>query len=60
MFVLWRTTHEERWRSHAWNMFQAIVNSAKKEAGYASVYNVGEWPPSHKDSMPRYVTPVGI
>ncbi|KZV66310.1 glycoside hydrolase family 47 protein [Peniophora sp. CONT] len=53
MFVLWRTTRDERWRVHGWNMFQAIVRSARKDTGYASVLNVEEWPPSHKDSMPR-------
>ncbi|VDB99921.1 unnamed protein product [Peniophora sp. CBMAI 1063] len=56
MFVLWRTTHDVRWRTHGWNMFQAIVRSAKKDTGYASVSNVADWPPSHKDSMPSYFT----
>ena len=55
MFVLWRMTRDAHWRTHGWNMFQAIVKSAKKDSGYASVSNVAEWPPSHRDSMPRYV-----
>ena len=55
MFVLWRMTRDAHWRTHGWNMFQSIVKSAKKDSGYASVSNVAEWPPSHRDSMPRYV-----
>ncbi|KAI0035309.1 mannosidase [Vararia minispora EC-137] len=53
MFLLWRVTGQIRWRVHGWNMFRAIINSAKMQEGFASVFDVGVWPPSHTDSMPR-------
>jgi hypothetical protein len=53
MFYLWRVTGQVRWRMHGWNMFRSIVSAAKMEHGFASVFDVGVWPPTHIDSMPR-------
>ena len=55
LFVLWRTTGDEKWRERGYEIFLAIEKAAKTEMGYASVERVDAEMPKHMDDMPRCV-----
>ena len=55
LFVLWRTTGDEKWRERGYEIFLAIEKAAKMEIGYASVARVDAEMPYHMDDMPRCV-----
>ncbi|KAI0035311.1 glycoside hydrolase [Vararia minispora EC-137] len=56
LFLMWRLTHEERWRVHGWNIFRALEDFTRTSSGYASLRHVDQVPVVQKDSMPSYFT----
>ena len=53
-FVLWRTTHDPKYRDWAWEAFQAINTQCRMEAGYSGLRNVGIVPPAHDDTQQSF------
>ena len=53
LFVLYRTTREDRYRDMAWEVFQSIEKYCKVEHGYASLKDVND-PSSQLDDMPSF------
>ena len=53
-FVLWRLTHDKKYRDWGWEMFQAFEAKSKTESGYASVDDVTAENPVKDGSMPSY------
>ncbi|KAH7638376.1 hypothetical protein HUG17_2409 [Dermatophagoides farinae] len=39
-FIMWRLTHDNRYREYAWEAAQAIYEHCRTESGYAGIYNV--------------------
>jgi len=40
IYLLWRTTGDEKWRHRGWTIFESIERNARTEFGYASVTDV--------------------
>lgn len=55
MFVLWRTTKDQRWRDHGWEIWDAIDKKTRTSSGYASQNGVSGANPVPQESMPRCV-----
>jgi len=53
-FVLWRTTHDPKYRDWAWEAFQAIEKHCRMEAGYSGIRNVGSIPVVHDDTQQSF------
>lgn len=53
MYILWKTTGEQKWRERGWKIFESIEKYAKTEYGYASVDKVDTIPPQLINDMPR-------
>ena len=53
-FVLWRTTHDPKYREWAWEAFVAIRNICKVEGGYSGIHNVDQLPPAHDDTQQSF------
>ena len=53
-FVLWRLTHEQKYRDWGWEMFRAFEKHCKTQAGYASLDDVTLSHPNKVSSMPSY------
>ena len=53
-FVLWRLTHDKKYRDWGWEMFQAFEKHCKTEGGYAGLDNVVLKNPNKVSSMPSY------
>ena len=51
-FVLWRSTHDQKYRDWAWEAFQAIEKHCRVEAGYAGIKDVNN--PLHDDTMQTF------
>lgn len=52
-FILWRLTHDQRYREYAWQLVEAIQQNARTESGgYGSVKNVNELPTTQLDYQP--------
>lgn len=50
LFILWRLTHDPKWREHGWAIFEAIRTHARLDSGgYASVESVEELPVRYRD-----------
>lgn len=43
-FILWRLTHEPKYREYAWQLVMAIYEHCRTENGYAQVQNVNRVP----------------
>ncbi|KAI0272317.1 mannosidase [Gloeopeniophorella convolvens] len=54
IFLVWRMTHDERWRRYGWDIFRALEREARTPAGYGTVYSVALSPAAVQDSMPSY------
>lgn len=54
LFYLYRVTHDEKYRVHAWKMFQAIVRHCRTPAAYTSMADVTAVPPMPHNSMPSF------
>ncbi|KAI9229088.1 MAG: glycoside hydrolase family 47 protein [Piptocephalis tieghemiana] len=55
LFLLWRATGDVIWRERGWEVFQAIVRSAKlPTGGYATVINVNVDPSEHADTTETF------
>jgi mannosyl-oligosaccharide alpha-1,2-mannosidase len=54
MYILWRTTHETKWRDYGWAIFEAIEKHTRVKHGFASVQNAGATSPTHLDDMPSW------
>jgi hypothetical protein len=54
IFLMWRLTHDTRWRVHGWNILRALQAHSRTPSGFASLRRVGTLPADRKDSMPSY------
>ncbi|KZT25222.1 glycoside hydrolase family 47 protein [Neolentinus lepideus HHB14362 ss-1] len=54
LYLMWRTTGDERWRERAWGIFEAIERECKTATGYAVVKVVHQDPVVLGNSMPSY------
>lgn len=54
LFILWKTTSEEKWREMGWEIFQSIERSTRTQYGYAVVVDVFQSPAQLRDEMPSY------
>ncbi|KAF7974676.1 hypothetical protein HWV62_11433 [Athelia sp. TMB] len=54
LYLMWRTTGEERWRDYGWNIFEAIEKQTKTEFGYSSVGDVQYTPANEMNEEPSY------
>jgi len=48
-FIMWRMTHEQKYRDWAWDAVQAIEKHCHVGAGYSGIRNVDSVPVSHDD-----------
>ena len=48
-FILWRTTHEQKYRDWAWEAFQAIETYCKLQKGYSGLNDVDNVNTGHDD-----------
>ncbi|KAG6814916.1 hypothetical protein H0H93_011658 [Arthromyces matolae] len=55
LYVLWKTTGDEKWRERGYEIFSSIEKYAKTEYGYASINYVDSEQAGPIDDMPRYV-----
>jgi len=53
-FYLWRLTKKQKFRDYAYTLLQSLKKSARTENGYASVSNVDNSPPLHRDKMESF------
>merc|ERR1712000_305156 len=53
-FVLWRTTHDPKYRDWAWEAFQAIQKHCKVDGGYSGIQNVDSVPVQHDDTQQSF------
>lgn len=54
LYLMWRTTGDERWRERGWEIFQAIEKHAWTAYGFASLRGVDRETPAKLDEMPSY------
>lgn len=47
--MLWRTTHDPKYRDWAWEAFVAIETHCRVEGGYSGIQNVNSLPVVHDD-----------
>ncbi|KAG5650901.1 hypothetical protein H0H81_010599, partial [Sphagnurus paluster] len=52
LYVMWKTTGEEKWRERGWEIFSAIERHVRTPYGYASVERVDSDPVHLIDDMP--------
>jgi len=55
LFYLHRLTGKNKYRKWGYEIFKAIVDNAKVDTGYASVYDVNEVPTKKMDDMQSFV-----
>ncbi|KAL4066005.1 glycoside hydrolase family 47 protein [Scleroderma citrinum] len=53
LYLMWRTTGDERWRERGWEIFQSIDKHTRTKYGYASVHGVSN-KPTMVNEMPSY------
>ncbi|KAI5984317.1 glycoside hydrolase [Pisolithus albus] len=54
LYLMWRTTGDERWRERGWEIFQAIEKHTWTAYGFASLRGVDRETPAKLDEMPSY------
>ncbi|KDQ51033.1 glycoside hydrolase family 47 protein [Jaapia argillacea MUCL 33604] len=54
IYLLWRTTGDDRWRERGWLIFEAIERESKTPTAYATIKTVHTDPPRQDNSMPSY------
>jgi len=54
LFLLWKTTGEEKWRERGWEIFQSIEEHSKTEYGYTNIKSVDYAPFKKDDDMPSW------
>lgn len=54
LYLMWRTTGDERWRERGWEIFQAIDKRTRTKYGFASARGVSSRKPALVDEMPSY------
>ena len=55
LFILFRTTKNEKYREMGWEIFQAIEKHCKVQSGgYSGIKDVLQVPPEHDDYMPSF------
>ncbi|KAF8582069.1 glycoside hydrolase family 47 protein [Ramaria rubella] len=54
MFIMYRTTHDVKWRDRGWQIWEAIESKTRTASGYASVYEVENVNPNPANSLPSY------
>ena len=55
LFIMWRITHEPRWREQGWTIFEALRRHARlADGGYASIESVYDVPVRHRDHMESF------
>jgi len=53
LYLMWRTTGDERWRERGWEIFQSIDKRTRTKYGFASAHGVAANKPALVDEMPR-------
>lgn len=43
-FILWRLTHDIKYREYAWQMVQSIYKHCRTKNGYSTIFNVDQIP----------------
>lgn len=54
LFILWRMTHEQKWRDHAWDIMQALDKHCRTSTGYAGLRDVGSASPMRDDQQQSF------
>ncbi|GLB38849.1 putative glycosyl hydrolase 47 family protein [Lyophyllum shimeji] len=54
LYVMWKTTREDKWRERGYEIFTAIEKHAKTKYGYASVGRVDDEVAGQIDDMPSF------
>ncbi|KAI6024438.1 glycoside hydrolase family 47 protein [Pisolithus marmoratus] len=54
LYLMWRTTGDDRWRERGWEIFQAIEKYTRTAYGFTSVRGVDRETPVKLDEMPSY------
>ncbi|KAG6861017.1 hypothetical protein C0995_004870 [Termitomyces sp. Mi166 len=54
LYIMWKTTGEEKWRERGYKIFAAIERHAKTRYGYTSVAHVDMDPVRSLDDMPSF------
>ncbi|KAJ3720975.1 glycoside hydrolase family 47 protein [Lentinula raphanica] len=54
LYLLWRTTGNNKWRDRGWKIFESIERHTKTPSGYASLKTVEVLPAVKDDDMPSY------
>ena len=54
LFIMWRTTRDEKYRTWAWTLFESFRKHLKIGKGYSSIDNVMEIPPPTRDNMESF------
>ncbi|GAW05975.1 glycoside hydrolase family 47 protein [Lentinula edodes] len=54
LYILWRTTGNNKWRDRGWKIFESIERHTKTPSGYASLRTVEVLPAVKDDDMPSY------
>ncbi|PRP81686.1 mannosyl-oligosaccharide 1,2-alpha-mannosidase IA-like isoform 2 [Planoprotostelium fungivorum] len=51
LFIMWRLTHDQKYRDQGWEIFQAIEKYCRTDNGYSGIRNVNQIPVSHDDEQ---------
>jgi mannosyl-oligosaccharide alpha-1,2-mannosidase len=54
LFVLWRTTHDQKWRDYGWDVLQALNKHCRTGSGYAGLRDVTQVPPNKDDQQQSF------
>ena len=54
MYILWRTTHDTRWRDRGWAMFEAIEQHARTNDSYTAVFDIDIIPSLPMNDLPSF------
>lgn len=53
-FVLWRLTHDQKYRDWAWDAAQAIDRHCRTEGGFSGIHNVYSEHPHQNDAQESF------
>eukprot|EP00736_Rhodelphis_marinus_P012554 Rmarinus@m.3840 len=53
-FYMWRATHDQKWRDHAWEMFQSIQKHCRTDVGFSGLRSVASASPVKDDQQQSF------
>jgi len=56
LFILWRTTHDWKYREQGWRIMMAFEKFSRVQFGYSGIRDVSSVPVVHDDAMPSFFT----